>query len=79
VQNGKQHHNQSNKRRNERFFDGNNACSVRYFKEIGDETFQATIRHAQLKHHLSGTYTIPQIIKTLNAREKLQPRTKEIR
>jgi len=50
-----------------RFFDSNSVCSVRFFEANGDGSFRAIIRHAELGHHLSGTFTIPQIIKKLKA------------
>ena len=49
------------------FFDENNVCSVRYFKLKSNGTFEARIRHAERKHYLSGTYTIPQIIAELQS------------
>ena len=52
------------------FFDENSVCSVRYFKLKSNGTFEAKIRHAERKHYLSGTYTIPQIISELQSDDK---------
>jgi len=50
-----------------KFFDSNKVCSVRYYKQIESGLFEAKIRHADRKHYLHGTYTIPQIIAELNS------------
>ena len=51
------------------FFDRNDVCSVRYFKRIKAGTYQVRVRHAELEKHLSGTFTIPEIIKKLSEKE----------
>jgi len=52
-----------------KFFDENDVCSVRYFNAKGNGKFDAKIRHAERKHYLSGTYTIPEIIEELQKEE----------
>jgi hypothetical protein len=58
-----------------KFFNENDVCSVRYFKLKSNGTFDAVIRHAERKYYLSGTYTIPQIIKELQSPEAKRPVT----
>ena len=48
-----------------KFFDENDVCSVRYFNVKGKGKFYTKIRHAERKHYLSGTYTVPEIISEL--------------
>lgn len=50
------------------FFDENSVCSVRHYEQNKDGTFQARIRYAERKRRLSGTFTIPQIIKRLGGK-----------
>ena len=53
-----------------RFFESNDVCSVRYFERIKTGLYKTIIRHAERKKYLRGTYTIAQVVKKLNNKER---------
>ena len=53
----------------DRFFEGNDVCSVRYFEQIKTGLYKTIIRHAERKKYLRSTYTIAQVVKKLNNKE----------
>lgn len=48
------------------FFNNNSVCSVRYFEQIGNGKYKATIRHEERENRLRGIYTIAKIIAELS-------------